>query len=368
MTVIPWYQPEMGDEEKQLIFEVISSNFVNDGEYTTRLENEIAQRVNCKHVIAVTSGTAALYLSLKAFDIGPGDEVIVPSVTFIATANAVSMTGAKVLIADIDPNTLNICPEAVTQLISNRTKAVIPVHVSGRAANLPALQKICHDHNLVLIEDAAEAFLSKNHNAPLGTHGNTGILSFSPMKTITTGQGGAILTNDSSVHSRLRELKDQGRPVRGTGGADTHVSIGFNFKLTNIQGAMGLAQLNRVDARLDRMRRTYSIYRAQLSDIEGFQLVGFDLDSGEVPQWVDALCPKREELIAELKRNEMDCRRFWHPVHRQAPYRQSDDQFPKASAAADRAFWLPSAFTVSDEDIDKVCQVVKKFFKNHPQS
>ncbi|MDF1663208.1 MAG: DegT/DnrJ/EryC1/StrS family aminotransferase [Planctomycetota bacterium] len=287
--------------------------------------------------------------------------------TFIATANAVSMTGAKVVIADIDPNTLNLCADSASKLINSRTKAIIPVHVSGRAANLPALKELCDSHGLVLIEDAAEAFLSKNFGAALGTHGNTGIFSFSPMKTITTGQGGAIMTNDSDVHSRLRELKDQGRPVRGTGGADTHVSVGFNFKLTNIQAAMGLAQLNRVDARLQRMRRTYEIYRTELSGIEGFNLVGFDLEAGEVPQWIDAVSPRREQLIDQLKVNKMDCRRFWHPVHRQAPYRQNDSEFPKASKAADQAFWLPSAFTVTDEDILKVCQVILKFFKKSPR-
>ena len=171
------------------------------------------------------------------------------------------------------------------------------------------------------------------------------------------------MTNDDEVHGRLRELKDQGRPVRGTGGADTHVSVGFNFKLTNMQAAMGLAQLNRVDARLQRMRRSYELYHAELSDLSNFKLVGFDLDAGEVPQWVDALTPEREGLIAELKAHEMDCRRFWHPVHRQAPYRQDDALFPQASAVADKAFWLPSAFTVSDDDILQVCKVVRDYFE-----
>jgi perosamine synthetase len=361
--MIPWYQPELGTEEQQLVAEVLNTNFINDGAYTTRFEQELAARVSCKYVIAVTSGTAALFLSLKAFDIGPGDEVIVPSLTFIATANAVSMCGATPILADIDPDTLNICPRSVEALITKRSKAIIPVHVSGRAANIPAIKTLAAQHNLILIEDAAEALMSKNYGQFLGTHGHTGCLSFSPMKTITTGQGGAILTNDARIHDRLRELKDQGRPTRGTGGADNHVSIGFNFKLTNIQAALGLAQLQRLDQRVDRIRRFYEIYSEQLSDVNDVKLIGFNTEAGEVPQWIDCLCSRREQLVTYLRKHKIDCREFWHPLHRQPPYRQEDKDFPISSEAGDQAFWLPSAFSLTDDQVMEVCARVKSFFE-----
>jgi perosamine synthetase len=364
MATIPWYQPQIGNEEYQLIKEVLDSNFINDGEYTTRLENELAKRLGCRYVVAVSNGTSALFLSLKALEIGVGDEVIVPSITFIATANAVTMTGAKPVLVDVDPKTLNICPAAVSQAVTPRTRAIIPVHISGRAAKMPVIQEIASKHQLKVVEDAAEALLSKNFGQVLGTIGDCGCLSFSPMKTITTGQGGAILTNQEPLYKSLRQLKDQGRPVRGTGGADSHITVGYNFKLTNVQAAIGLAQLKRVDRRLERMRRSYRLYKEALSNLDELTLLGFDLDVGEVPQWIDALCPRRDELLNFLKKQHIDCRRFWYPVHQQAPYRQDDCHFFQASQLSPKAFWLPSAFTITDADIKRVCGAIHSFFQN----
>ena len=171
---------------------------------------------------------------------GVGDEVIVPDVTFIATANAVTLTGASPVLVDIDPRTLTLDPQRTERAITTRTKAIVPVHVSGRAADLGAIMDIAQRHGLLVVEDAAEAFLSKHDGKCLGTFGIAGCFSLSPNKTVTTGQGGLVVTDDDRLHVRLRELKDQGRPVRGTGGDDAHDSVGFNFKFTNLQAAIGL--------------------------------------------------------------------------------------------------------------------------------
>jgi perosamine synthetase len=188
-----------------------------------------------------------------------------------------------------------------------------------------------------------------------------GCFSFSPNKTITTGQGGMVVTDDDALEVRLRQLKDQGRPVRGTGGDDEHPTVGFNFKLSNLHAAVGLAQLDRIDARVQRMRDIYRQYAAGLGGVEGIRFPGFDLDAGEIPQWIDIVCDRRDELECHLAGLGMECRRFWHALHTTAPYGCPAEQFPVATAVVPRALWLPSAFTLSDADVQNVCQAIRTF-------
>jgi perosamine synthetase len=239
---------------------------------------------------------------------------------------------------------------------------VVPVHVSGRAAEIEKIVDVGRQRGLSVVEDAAEGFCSRFNKRWLGTFGQAGCFSFSPNKVITTGQGGVIVTNDESIFHRLRELKDQGRPVRGTGGADVHDSIGFNFKLTNLQAAVGLGQLEKLQTRLERIRRTYSIYRDELAGTKGIRILPFDIDAGEQPQWVDALTERRDQLDEFLAENGAGCRRFWFPLHTQKPYRRDEKDFPNAARVGKRAIWLPSAFQMTDDDVRSVCQLIKKFY------
>jgi len=351
----------MGSEELRLITEVLADNYPNEGDMTTRFEQELAHLLGCKHVVAVTSGTAALFLALVGVGVGPGHEVIVPDVTFVATANAVVMAGAKPVLVDVDPVTLTIDPEVMTSAITPRTKAVIPVHVSGRASDMQAIMEIADAHGLAVVEDAAEALTSKLRGKCLGTFGQAGCLSFASNKTITTGQGGAILTDDDELQVRLRELKDQGRAVRGTGGDDMHPRVGYNFKFTNLQAAVGLGQLTYLGPRLKRLKEIYYAYVEGLKGLSGISPVGFGIEQGEAPQWVDALVERRDELDRYLQSNNIFCRRFWFPVHTHAPYRVSDEHFPHSSRLMPRALWLPSSFTLSEEDIDFICGHVRRF-------
>ena len=360
---LPWWQPIIGEEERKLISKALDNNFPNEGELTIEFEKKLANLLGCKYAIAVTSGTAAMFLSLKALGIGHGDEVIVPDITFIATANAVEMTGAKPILVDVEPNTMNMDAESFSKAITKKTKAVIPVHVSGRAANMKKIMEIAENNNLHIVEDAAEAFLSKHDGKYLGTFGRFGCFSFSPAKTITTGQGGAIATNDSKLVTRLRELKDQGRPVRGTGGDDVHHSFGYNFKFTDLQAAIGLGQLNYVKQRTERSKRNYELYKENLGNLEGFSLFKFDIKNGEQPQWTDAIVEKRNELDKYLADKGIGCRRFWFPIHTQAPYKMPDDKFPNSTKLSPRAIWLPSSFTLSDDDVINTCSHIKEFLR-----
>ncbi len=360
---IPWWNPQIGEEEHRLIKKVLDNNFPNEGQLTAQFEKKLADLLGCKYAVAVTSGTAAMFLSLKALGIGRGDEVIVPDMTFIATANAVEMTGAKPVLVDIDPKTLSMDANSFSNAITGKTKAVMPVHVTGRAADMDAIMKISNENNISIVEDAAEAFMSKYKGKCLGTFGKLGCLSFSPAKTITTGQGGAILANDDELYVRLRELKDQGRPERGTGGDDIHNTIGYNFKFTDLQAAVGLGQLTYVNARIERLKKNYSIYAENLKDVDGISIFNFNISNGEIPQWTDALIENRNGLDKHLRDNGIDCRRFWFPIHTQAPYKLPDDNFPNSTTMSKKAIWLPSAFTLTDNDINTVCGKIKEFMR-----
>jgi perosamine synthetase len=286
----------------------------------------------------------------------------VPDATFVASANAVSLCCAKAVLVDIDPKTLTISLPAIRAAITPKTKAIVPVHITGRAANMEEIMAIAKEKNLFVVEDAAEALMSKYHGKYLGTWGDTGCFSFSAAKTITTGQGGMIVTNNTELYEILKPLKDQGRPVRGTGGDDVHATIGFNFKYTDIQAALGLGQIDLIETRIARMRRNYRLYTEALKDVLGLIVFECDIAGDAVPQWVDVLAERRTELDAYLRSFNVDCRRYWFPIHKQKSYLLPDDKFPNSTKYLPQALWLPSAFTLTDEDVNTVIGHIKDFY------
>lgn len=360
MKKIPWWTPKVEKEDYKFIKKALDTNFVNEGPFVAELEKKIADLVGAKYAIATTSGTVAIFLTLKAMGIGPGDEVIVPDMTFIATANAVDLCGAKPVLVDINPENLTISLDAIKKAITPKTKVIIPVHVTGRGADMNAILKIAKKHNLYVIEDAAEALSSKQNGKALGTFGDAGCFSFSANKTVSTGQGGMIVTNNKNLYLKLKPLKDQGRPVRGTGGDDSHNTIGYNFRMTDLQAGMGLGQFTHLKERTARMKRNYELYEKNLKNIPEIHV--FPSKKEEVPQWTDILTEKRNELADYLKDRNIDCRKYWHPIHRQLAYKLSDKNFPNSTRLSSKALWLPSAFTLTDKDILTVCKKIKEFY------
>jgi len=359
---IPWWEPALTGAEDDAVLGVLRSNYLNEGDVTTAFERRMAGLFGSRHAVASTSGTTAIFLALSGAGVGAGDEVIVPDVTFIATANAVRLTGATPVLVDVDPRTLNIDPVQAERAITPRTKAIVPVHVSGRAADMPAMLAIAERRGLAVVEDAAEALMSRSRGRALGTFGLAGCLSFSPNKTITTGQGGMVLTDDEALAGRMRALKDHGRPVRGTGGNDEHPALGFNFKLTNLQSAIGLAQADALEPRAARLRQLFRLYCDGLRGVAGITLPGFDLDGGESPQWIDAVAERRDALVEHLRSRNMHCRPFWFPIHTQASYRQADAAFPNSTRLMPKALWLPSAMSLTDADVAAVCAAIREFY------
>lgn len=358
---IPWYQPFVDDEEKKLVMEVLDSNYLNDGDITDLFENRWAELVDAKHALAVSSCTIGMFLALKGLGIEPGDEVLVPDITFIATAHAVELTGARAVLVDINPTTLTIDTKAAERAITPNTKAIMPVHVSGRGANMAEVLALAKHHKLYVVEDAAEAFMSKQNSQYLGTIGNAGCYSLSPFKMVSTGQGGMIVTNDTVLYEKMVKLKDHGRPIKGSGGDDIHQGIGYNFKYTNLQAAVGLGQLNKVSFRMERIKRALNLYRQNLAP-GTINLFPFNDTQGELPLWIDGWTEKRDELESYLRSKNIDCRKFWRPLHTQIAFKQPDKLFPNSAKMSPLSIWLPSAFTLTDEDIITVCNHINEFF------
>jgi perosamine synthetase len=290
----------------------------------------------------------------------------VPDLTFIATANAVRMTGATVVLVDVEPDRLAIDMDAVTAAVTPRTRAVVPVDVNGRGADYRRLEPFCRERKLALVCDAAEALGSAFAGRPLGSFGDAACFSFSPNKTVTTGQGGMIVTNDASVHQRLLELKDQGRPQRGSGGDDLHPTMGFNFKFTDLQAAVGLAQLEALEERRAQAARRDAWYRAGLEGLSGLSFPDYDSEAGELRQWTDVLFSDRDGVRATLEGRGIGVRAFWFPLHRQAPYRDADERYAVSCDVSARGLWLPSHFSLTQSDVEKVCDAIRFALGNKP--
>jgi perosamine synthetase len=357
--MLSWWEPEFGDEEAAAVAEVVRSGYVNEGKRTAEFTGQVQQALGAKHVLATCNGTVALYLALRACGVRAGDEVIVPSLTFIATANAAAMCCATPVLADIRLSDLNIDPEWVERRITPRTKAIVAVHINGRAADMAALGDIARRHGIALVEDAAQALGSFTGGRALGTIGDAGSISLAPTKIITSGQGGLVLTERDDVRDAVVRLKDHGRLSRSW---NYHPEIGYNFKYSDIYAAIAAVQFRRLDERLEKARRQFRTYRDGLADIERLHFVDTDMDDGAVPLWVDALADDAEALTAYLKERNIDCRPFWPAIHLQEPYKTAED-LPNTAYAARHGIWFPSGAGKEDKDIESVIGAVREFYK-----
>ena len=261
-SFIPISKPFIGAREKELVLDALDSGWVSSiGKYIDEFEANFARYCGTEYALAVSNGTTGLHLALAALGLQPGDEVIIPDLTFVATANAVAYTGATPVLADVDADTLCIDPASVKSLISERTKAIIPVHLYGHPADMDALIEIGRAHGVDIIEDAAEAHGAEYRGRRVGALGRCGVFSFYGNKVITTGEGGMLTTDDREFYQRARRLRDHAMsPQRRY----FHEERGFNYRITNLQAALGVAQLERIDDFLDRRAEIMGWYNAEL--------------------------------------------------------------------------------------------------------
>ncbi len=356
---IPWWAPKLGAPVRDAVLQVLDSEYINDGRVTRELEALLAETAGVDHGIATPNCTVALALVMMALEIGHGDEVIVPDLTFVATANAVRLAGAIPVIVDIDPQELNMSADAAAAAIGPRTRAIIPVDLNGRAADYGAISALCEQHSLHLICDAAQGLGSRRDGKGLGSFGIAGCFSFSGNKIVFGGQGGAIVTDDDKLRARLRELCNHGRRGAGTGGDDLHPVVGYNFRYPNLQAAVVLAQLRELGDRLEHAAMRDAWYRELLDGCPGVSFPGAPGRDGEVCLWADVLVDDRDAATAALTDAGIGFRRFYLPIHRQEAYSDSDNAFPNATAVCEKGLWLPSALLLTRAQAERTAAVIR---------
>lgn len=367
---IPITGPSITQKEIAYVNDAVTNAWYSRANmYHQRFEQAFAQYLDAGHAVALPSCTSAIHLSLLALGVGPGDEVIVPEITWIATAAPITYVGATAVFADIDPHSWCLSEEGFTACISPRTRAVIPVDVYGGMPEMNALRDIAGRHDIAVVEDAAEALGSAYHGTKAGAWGDTGVFSFHGSKTLTTGEGGMLVTNDEAIHNRVLFLRDHGRPPGDTLFYNTEVA--WKYKMSSMQAALGLAQLERIDELVNRKRQIFAWYRDALDGVPGITL------NQERPglynsYWMTTVIidPDRDldkkHLMGRLADKGIDSRPFFHPLSALPAYRDSD----QATAARQRnhnayrispyGINLPSGMDLSEADVAYVADCLKE--------
>lgn len=359
---IPIYQPDLGGNEKKYVNECLDTSWISSrGRFVTEFEQRFAERIQVEHAASVSNGTVALHLALMALGIGPDDQVIVPTLTYIASANAVAYTGATPVFVDSLRDTWQIDPEDVRRHITPRTRAIMPVHLYGQACDMDALAAIAREHRLFIVEDCAEAFGTMYKGRHVGTFGDISTFSFFGNKTITTGEGGMVVSNDKTLIERARHLKGQGLAAHRE---YWHDVVGYNYRMTNIQAAIGLAQLERADEFIGRKRELAARYTAAL---EGLPVeVHKEATDTVHSYWMFSIlvdrADQRDALRQHLREDGIETRPLFYPMHTMPMYAKNYRKHQVAEDLAWRGVNLPSWPGLSDEQIAEVVGSISRFY------
>ena len=365
--MIPVAQPHIGEKELEYVIDAVKSGWVSSiGKYINQFEEKFAGYCRTRYAIFTANGTTALHLALVSLGIGRGDEVIVPDLTFIATANAVTYTGAKAVFVDSHPDYWCIDPQQLEKAITAKTKAIIVVHLYGHPADMDPIMRIAKKYKLYVIEDAAEAHGAEYKKRRVGSIGNIGVFSFFGNKIITTGEGGMLVTNNFKVAKRVKLLKDHGMDSRRR---YWHPIVGYNYRATNLQAALGVAQLEQIGLMIEKKRELAKQYNSFLKNIYGITLPPQQKWAKSVYWMYSVLIDKkrfgisRDSLISELREKGIDSRPFFHPIHRQPPYK-TNNNFPIAEKLGKEGINLPSSTELSSADIEYICNTIKQISYN----
>jgi perosamine synthetase len=369
---VPVAKPFFDAEEERLLLEALRSRWVTQGPRVEEFERRFAEAVGAAHAVAVSSCTAGLFLGLHALGIGPGDEVVVPSLSFIASANAVVHAGAAPVFADVDPRSYNLDPDAAAQAIGPRTRAILVVHQLGLPADLPRLEELARARGLALVEDSACAVGARLHGRPIGASGNLGCFSFHPRKVLVTGEGGMLVTADAALAERLRRLRHQGMSVSdlerhrsGRALPEEYPEIGYNFRLSDLHAAVGLAQLAKLEAFLARRRALAARYGAALAALP--ELEAPFAPQGAEPNYQSYIVrirgageARRNAVLAELQRRGVASRRGLMASHREPCHRGARaGPLPETERAAAQTLLLPIFHELRDDEQDFVVDALR---------
>jgi len=359
---IPVYKPSLSGNEKEYVQDCLDSSWISSkGKYIKEFETKFADYIGVEKAIGVCNGTVALHLALLTLGISEGDEVIVPTFTYIASVNAIRYTGAQPIFVDSLESTWQMNPEEVRKKITNKTKAILAVHIYGHPCEMDELKKIAKENNIFLIEDAAEAFGSKYKEKFVGTFGDISTFSFFGNKTITTGEGGMVVTNDETLYDRAQHLKGQGLAMYRE---YWHDIVGYNYRITNICAAIGVAQLERANILIKRKREIAEQYKSKLMNlpVEIHQEVGHVYHS----YWMFSILVKnsqiRDELREFLMAKGIETRPTFYPVHTMPMYSKKYEKHPVAESIGWRGINLPSFPNLNEEEINYITSSIKKYF------
>lgn len=365
--MIPVSEPSIGEKELEYAIDAIKTGMVSGskGEYIERFENKFCKYCGVDFGIATTSGTTALHLCLSALGIGKGDEVIIPTFTNAATAFSVVYCGATPVVVDSEPETWNIDVNLIEEKITDRAKAIIPVHIYGHPCDMDPILEIAENHELYVIEDAAEAHGAKYKGKNVGGIGHAACFSFYANKIITTGEGGMIVTNDHELADKADLLRNLAfsREVRFL-----HNHVGFNYRLSNVLAALGLAQLERIESFVDKKRGIAKMYSDELLDVDGITLP-IEKSWAKNVYWMysilieDDFGMSRDELMKELEKKGIETRTMFIPMNRQPVFHKmglfNGESCPVAESLSKKGLYLPSGVGLTEEQIEYICDTIK---------
>lgn len=364
MNRISIANPVFNGNEKKYLNECIDTGWVSaNGRFIKDFEEKFAEFCGSKYAISCSNGTVSLHLILLGMGIGPGDEVIMPTLTYIATANAVRYCGATPVFADSDESTFNIDPSKIEEKITKNTKAIMPVHLYGLSADMDAIMKLADKYHIDVIEDAAEAHGAEVNGRKVGSIGRAASFSFFGNKIITCGEGGMVTTSDEALYNRMKLLKGQAvSPDKRY----WHVDVGYNYRMTNMQAAIGLGQLENISWHMEQRKRIADLYRKYLSDASEYALLQAEPEHYKHVYWMsnvilqDKVEKNRDEVMKEMEACNIEMRPVFYPMHIMPPYLDKNASFPVAEKLASRGISLPSHALLTEEDVKYICDCLKK--------
>ncbi len=365
-ALLPLAKPVLGSEEEQLVLQVLRSGSLSLGPRVPEFERLFAEFVDARFACAVSSGTAGLHLALRAVGVGDGDEVITSPFSFVASANVALYERARPVFADIDPGTLNLDPAAAAAAVSERTRALLPVHIFGYPADMPAFEDMAAKHGLGIVEDACEALGAVHGDGtPVGGRGNPAVFGFYANKQLTTGEGGMVVVGESALKSRIDSERNQGR-APDMGWLD-HNRLGFNYRLSDIACALGIAQIGRLGEMLGARARVAGLYREALAGIEGLELPCEDAGGNrrgwfvfvvQLPRGTD-----RDTLVRRLAEAGIQSKPYLPAIHLMSFYRERfghcEGEFPVCEDVAARSLALPFHPGLGEGDVERVAQALR---------
>ncbi len=366
--MIPVCIPLLGGKELEYVNDCLKTNWISSkGKYVEEFEKNFAEYCGCKYGITTTNGTTALHLALASLDIKKGDEVIIPTFTMIATAFAVVYCGAKPVLVDAERETWNTDVEKIEKKITDRTKAIMPVHIYGHPCDMDPIMELAEEYDLYVVEDAAEAHGAEYKGKKAGGIGDIGCFSFYANKIITCGEGGMIVTNDDEIAERAKSLRNLSFPKDKR--IYQHGEVGYNFRMTNIQAAIGLAQFERIDELVEKRRRNAHIYNELLKGVRGVTLP-VEKEWAKNVYWMYSILIEdefgigRDELMGELGKMGIETRTFFASMHEQIVFQNmglfKGESYPVAQELGNKGMYLPSSSGLKEEEIKVVCEAIRE--------